>query len=159
MKKLLAIGFLVLGFIFLNNTNAQAQTGLDLGAGLAYGSEVDAIGLQVGAVYNFTQEVSGAADFTYYFPDNYDFYAFNVNVHYAFFSEANTKVYGLAGFNYATQEFDLGSLGSASNSEAGLNLGGGAEFGLAFAKLFGEIKYVVSDYDQLALAAGLRFGL
>lgn len=157
MKKLLSIAGLVLGFIFFSNTNALAQNEFKVGAGLAYGSEVEAIGIQAGAVYDFTEEFSAAADFIVFFPDNYDWWELNVNGHYRFLSQDNVTVYGLAGLNYATLSIDLGQFGSASDSELGLNLGGGAEFGLDFAKLYTELKYVVGNADQLGISAGLRF--
>lgn len=159
MKKLLSITGLVLGIIFFSNTGALAQNEFKVGGGLAYGSEVEAIGIQVGAVYDFTEEISGAADFIIYFPDGYDWWELNVNGHYRFFSEDNISVYGLAGLNYATLSVDFGQFGSASDSELGLNLGGGAEFGLDFAKLYTELKYVVGNADQLGISAGLRFAI
>jgi len=79
-------------------------------------------------------------------------------VHYALFSQANAKVYSLTGLNYISQEISGGG-SSISASETGLNLGGGAEFGLGFATLYTELKYAISDWDQLDLSAGLRFGL
>lgn len=159
MKKLLSITGLVLGIIFFTNTSVLAQNDFKLGAGLAYGSEVEAIGIQAGAVYDFTEEISGAADFIVFFPDNYDWWELNVNGHYRFLAEDNVMVYGLAGLNYATLSVDVPGGGSFSDSELGLNLGGGAEFGLDFANLYTELKYVVGNADQLAISAGLRFAL
>lgn len=155
MKKLVSIAGLVLGIVFLVNNSAIAQNDFTLGGGLAYGSEVEAIGIQAGATYAFTEEISGAADFIIFFPDNYDWWEFNVNVHYRFFSEDNVSVYGLAGLNFVTVDFDQ----FGSDSELGLNLGGGAEFGLEFAKLYTELKYTLSNFDQLGLSAGLRFAI
>ncbi len=126
-------------------------------------TEIEAIGVQVNGVYGFTDEIRGAADFTFFFPDqpsggDYTFWTLNANVHYLFMSEENTNVYGLGGLNYASQEVSGGGF-STSSSEVGLNLGGGAEFGVDFGDIFVEAKYVISDFDQLVLGAGLRFGL
>jgi opacity protein-like surface antigen len=156
MKRTIKLALLLFGLIFAYNTSAQAQD-IKAGGGLAYGSEVEAIGIQVSGVYDITEEVSGAADFIIFFPDNYDWWELNLNAHYGFYAEDNVRVYGLAGLNYATVEVDLGQFGSSSNSELGLNLGGGAEFGLDFANLYTELKYVLGDADQLAISAGLRF--
>lgn len=159
MKKLLSISGLVLVIILFSNTDAFAQNEFKVGAGLAYGSEVESIGIQAGAVYDFTEEISGAADFIIFFPENYDWWELNVNGHYRFLSEDNISVYGLAGLNYATLSVDLGQFGSASDSELGLNIGGGAEFGLDFANLYTELKYVLGNADQFGISAGLRFAI
>lgn len=163
MKKILAIGCLFVG-TFLFNNNAVAQS---VGAGLAYGTEVEAIGIQANGVYGFTDEIRGAADLTFFFPEqpdngDYSFWSLNANVHYLFMAEGTTNVYGLGGLNYTTVESSVSSqFGSfsASASEVGLNLGGGAEFGVGFGNLFVEAKYIISDIDQLVLGAGVRFGL
>lgn len=161
MKKLLLTSGVLFGLLLAFNTSSFAQETSDIkiGGGLVYGTEVEAIGIQAGAKYDITSEISGAADFSIYFPDNYDWWEFNVNGHYHFLSEEGKNVYGLAGLNYSKLSVDLGQFGKATDSEIGLNLGGGAEFGLDFADLYTEIKYVVSDADQLVLTAGLRFSL
>lgn len=157
MKKLFGIVTLVIGITFALNTGAMAQNEFSAGGGLAYGTEVEAIGIQGGATYSFTEEIRGAADIIIYFPDNYDWWELNVNGHYNFFSEDGVSVYALAGLNYATLSVDLGQFGDASDSELGLNLGGGAEFGVEFANVYAELKYVLGNADQLGLSAGLRF--
>jgi opacity protein-like surface antigen len=156
MKRTIKLALVLFGLFFAYSTSVQAQD-FKAGGGLAFGSEVEAIGIQVSGVYDITEEVSGAADFTIFFPENYDWWELNLNAHYGFYSEDNVRVYGLAGLNYATLEVDLGQFGSSSNSELGLNLGGGAEFGMDFAKIYTELKYVLGNADQLGIAAGLRF--
>lgn len=163
MKKLLSITVLVLGLICFSNTTALAQDDFKLGAGLAYGLEIEAIGIQVGGVYSFADELRGAADVTIFFPDSpnggdYSFWEINANVHYLFMNENGTAVYGLGGLNYATQKISGGGF-EVSDSEVGLNLGGGAEFDVDFASIYVEAKYAISNYDQFGLAGGLRFNL
>lgn len=156
MKKLLTYGCLILGIVFFSNSNALAQAEtFKAGGGLAFGSEVEAIGIQAGAVYGFNEEISGSADFIIFFPDNYDWWEFNLNAHYNFMAEDGVRVYGLAGLNSTTLDSEF----TNSNTEIGLNIGGGAEYGLDFANLYGEVKYVLGDADQLGLSAGLRFYL
>lgn len=162
MKKIILTSFVLFGLILTLNTTSYAQESSDvkIGGGIIYGLEVEAIGVQAGAKYAFTPDISGAADFAIYFPDNYDWWELNANGHYHFFAEEGTKVYGLAGLNYSTWSFDIGSgMGSVSNSEVGLNLGGGAEFGVDFADIYTELKYILGSADQLAISAGLRFGI
>jgi outer membrane protein X len=163
MKKLITYGCLILGIIFFSNSNALAQSDLNIGGGLAYGTEIEAIGVQAGAVLGFNENLRGAGDIAIYFPDSpsgvdNSFWAINANVHYLFMAEEATTVYGLGGLNYATSKTS-GSGMSFSNSEAGLNLGGGAEFGVGFGAIYLEAKYVVSDFDQLVLGGGVRFAL
>lgn len=155
MKRLVYLTIFILGLTLIYNTDTQAQD-FKAGGGLAFGSEVEAIGIQATGVYNINEEFNGAADFIIFFPDNYDWWELNINGHYKFHSQDNVQVYGLAGLNFASWEVDTG-VGSISDSEAGLNLGGGAEMGLDFANLYGEIKYILSDADQLVISAGLRF--
>ncbi len=165
MKKLILTSCVLFGMMFMFNSNSYAQESSDIlvGGGLIYGTEVEAIGIQAGGKYAFTPEISGAADFAIYFPDNYDWWELNANVHYNFLAEDGMKVYGLGGLNYATLSvsYDLGEWGSGStsNSEVGLNLGGGAEFDVDFANVYTELKYVLGNADQLALSAGLRFSI
>lgn len=170
MKKLLTVGLLVIGLTFLSNTNLYAQDtagDISLGGGLAYGTEIESIGIQAGGVYRINEEFRGALDLIYYFPNDsfgYDFtwFEINANGHYLFLNEEDMLVYGLAGLNIATLKFDYPDNqffggGSVSDSEIGLNIGAGIEYDLDFAFLYGELKYALSSADQLVLSAGLRF--
>lgn len=164
MKKLITYSSLILGMLFFNNSNALAQSNdFKAGGGLVYGTEIEAIGIQVGGVYSFEENIRGAGDIAIYFPDSpsgvdNSFWAINANVHYLLMAEESTIVYGLGGLNYATSKASGNGM-SISNSEAGLNLGGGAEFGVGFGSIYLEAKYVVSDFDQLVLGGGVRFAL
>lgn len=161
MKKLITLGSLFLGIVFFAHSQALAQENMfSLGPGITYGTEIEAIGIQGSAVYGFTEQVRGAADLTIFFPDDsngadHSFWTINANVHYLLLAENGTNIYGLGGLNYATQEFSNGV--SVSDSEAGLNLGGGAEVGMEFGAIYLEAKYIISDFDQLVLAGGVRF--
>lgn len=162
MKRIILSTFILFGLIFFTNINVHAQDA-KLGAGLAYGTEIEAIGIEAGGVLGFNDSFRGAADVKIFFPDSpsgvdNSFWELNANAHYIFLSEANATVYALGGLNYATQEVSGGGV-SISSSEVGLNLGGGAEFGIGFGTIYAELKYAISDFDQLDLSAGLRFGL
>lgn len=160
MRSFTKLSVLLTALLLITFSDGFAQSGdFKVGGGLTYGSEVEAIGLQANGTYAFTEDIVGAADLTLFFPQNYDWWALNINAHYNFLAEEGMSVYGLGGLNYATMKVDLGQFGSASNSEAGLNLGGGAEFDVEFANLYAELKYVLGNADQLVLGAGLRFGI
>lgn len=163
MKKLLFTVCILLGLIFLSSTDLYAQDGFQLEAGAAYGLEAEAVGFQVGALYGFTQNIRGDANLTYFFPDSPDgvdnsLYEVNINGHYLFVDKEATAVYALAGLNLIRQEVSGGGY-SVSGSETGLNIGGGAEFGVGFGGIYVEGKYALSSYDQFSLAAGVRFSL
>lgn len=166
MKKLLTVGLLVIGLTFLSNTNlfAQDEAGdILLGGGLAYGTEVESLGIQLGGNYRIDEQFRGAVDLIYYFPNEDDFggdftwFEINANGHYIFTEEDALLAYGLAGLNFASFSYDLGQFGKVSDTEVGLNIGAGIEYNLDFAFLYGELKYALSSADQLVLSAGLRF--
>ncbi|TYP95148.1 Outer membrane protein beta-barrel domain-containing protein [Fodinibius salinus] len=157
MKKLLTVSLLIVGIGLFFNNNAQAQD-FKVGLGATYGTQIEAIGIQGGAVAGFSDQFRGAVDFKFFFPDNTDFWELNANLHYLFVSKASTSVYALAGLNYAKQSVS-NQFVTVSNSEIGLNLGAGAEFGIGVGSFFTEAKYAVSNFDQFDISAGLRFGL
>lgn len=163
MKRLIILGCLILGAILFCSSITNAQSAFKVGVGLVYGTDIEAVGVQPGVVYTFNEEFRGAGDVVIYFPDSpsgidNSFWTVNANMHYLLISEEASFVYALGGINYATQKTSNGNI-DFSNSEAGLNLGGGAEFGVEFGSIYLEGKYVLSDYDQLVLAGGVRFYL
>ncbi|MDZ7693888.1 MAG: outer membrane beta-barrel protein [Balneolaceae bacterium] len=180
MKKLLVSGILLFGMVLLNNSNAFAQNDLKLGGGLVFGSGVfdfdeldNDLGIKVDGVYSFNEEFRGNADLVFFFPKsegNVDvsLFSINLNGNYIFLSEEELTAYGLAGINIAIIKVDTEQSfggqtfgGSNSESELGLNLGAGVEYGLDFADLFGELKFagLGGDADQLVIGAGLRFAI
>lgn len=62
-------------------------------------------------------------------------------------------MYGLAGLNITTVS---PAFTDDSETEAGINVGIGTEYYLDFLSIYGELKYVLSDFDQLVLGAGAR---
>jgi hypothetical protein len=87
-----------------------------------------------------------------------NFFGFNINGHYIFYSEDKLMAYGLAGINILRSKVEAGGF-SASNSETGLNLGAGVEFAQDFGNIFGELKLagLGGDADQLVIGGGVRF--
>ena len=76
---------------------------------------------------------------------------FRLNADYHFMIKAgdNGRFYPLAGLQFAFTSKDV---------EFGINGGGGANFMLTEKiAAFGEIKYVVSDWDGLAITVGVYF--
>ncbi len=148
-------------FLFCGSKVAHSQDfGITFGAG--YGSEIESIGIQAGALYSFTESIRAAVDFVYFLPkDNggvdLTWTEINANAHYLIVNDESMKFYGLAGLNYAmlTAEF-MGF--SSSASEVGLNIGAGFEYMLGpTMSIYAETKYVLGDADQFGGFGGIRF--
>ena len=142
-----------------------------IGGGLAYGSEIERLGIQLSYFYFMTAAIALGGDLTFFFPQKDSFFdttvtqnfiTLNVMMHYVVFTTIIFRAYVLAGLNYALfRDKVKNSVGSEtfSSSELGLNLGGGIENALSAGLLFLELKYIVSAFDQLVLAVGYRHKL
>ncbi|WP_461532233.1 outer membrane beta-barrel protein [Sinomicrobium sp.] len=149
---------------------AVAQNDTRIGGKLMYGSEIENIGIGVTAEFPVLEKLVIAPDLGFYFPKKeggYKLNAFEINgnVNYYFVQEENIGFYGIAGLNYAhlKAKYDgpsgFGGDGDG-NGELGFNLGAGANFNVGKNFLpFAEIKYVLGDFDQLVIAAGVKFNL
>lgn|SRR5690606_38889673 len=109
----------------------EAQT--TLGPTVAYHDDVDfgigiALGLPMDALH---ENVEFLGDFVFFFPevDGFDFWEINGNLTMDFpVEDASVLPFALAGLNIARASFDAGAGISGSNTEVGLNLGGGIKF-------------------------------
>lgn len=137
-----------------------------LGAGFVYGTEIEEFGVQVNGYYGLDQVLQGlrvGAEFAYYFAeDPVTFWTIDVNGQYRFSKPGPFGFYAIGGLDIAqvSIDLDLGPLGDASGSdtEIGLNVGLGVEYAVApNIEVFGELKYVLSSYDQAVFAVGGRF--
>ena len=164
MKKLLSTTLLMFSLLMLSHSVSYAQEhGTKLGVGVLYGSEVETAGIQGNATFRVSPKVAIAPDISIYFPDDDDtpgyidsFWALNLNGHFMLDTDPDYHIYALGGLNVSTIEYE-GT--DDSESELGLNLGLGSEYHLNNFSLFGELKYVVSDFDQVVLGVGARFPL
>lgn len=141
-------------------TAYQANAQLSVGAGLAYGLDIEELGLQVRGVYDINETWRGEADFIYYFIDGDGLSAWelNLNGNYVFNRTETLTLYALAGINIFGITVDLGPFGDETATETGLNIGAGAQYAVSSAlDIFGELKYSLSDADQLLIAAGILF--
>ncbi|MBO6586249.1 MAG: outer membrane beta-barrel protein [Gracilimonas sp.] len=169
-KTTLLIFTAVLTFATFQTTQAQ----ITVGGALMYGDEVEQIGLRADGSYMINDDIDINANIGFYLPDNTDlgggneftatYWEVNVNGHYSLYSdeESGFSAHALAGINILginTSFSGPNVSGSDSDSELGLNIGGGASYPLSFGKLFGELKYVIGDADQVNIAAGLRIPL
>ncbi|MDV3307454.1 MAG: porin family protein [Cyclobacteriaceae bacterium] len=163
MKKVLFTALLATAI----SVTASAQT--RIGGLLGFGSEIESLAL--GAVGEFMiQDNMGISPQVVFFfgKKEGDFkeslWEINGNFNYYFLQE-NVDLYGLLGLNIASYKvkYDGPSLpgfsASASDTEIGLNLGLGANFPVSNDSIlpFAELKYVISDFDQLCIYAGVKF--
>ena len=146
--------------------------GLVFGSGVGFGSLDNDLGVRVDGYYAFTPVIRAGGDFTFYFPKSEGdvdatVWELNFNGQYVFLDDDGLIVYALGGLNITGLSIDTPSVtvggqtfgGSSSETEIGLNLGGGLEYNLDFADLFAELKLggLGGDADQFVLGAGLRF--
>lgn len=179
MKRIINTGLLIIGLLFAFNTSGFAQTDeIEIGGGLVLStgalddfvsnSSVDnTFGLKIDGTYAFDEQWRAAADFTFYFPEEEGavkatVWELNFNAHYLIAREDELKIYGLGGLNITNVDIDIdGTTNDLSEAEFGLNLGGGLQYPVDFADVFGELKFagVGGDADQLVFTAGLRFDI
>ncbi len=164
MKKLITTSFLALALCFTFQTAAIAQHETKIGVGLAYDGEVETAGIQLNATFRVSPRLGIAPSATFYFADEeeapfFDSYlSFNLDGHYMIALDPQYHVYLLGGLNVLAVSLndDLGGEDD-SETELGLNLGLGGEYHLDNFSIFSDLKYVISDFDRIVLAVGLRF--
>jgi len=176
MKKLiLAIPLLIL----LNCSFGQKSGvgGFNLGAGLAFGSEIKNIGFNVLASYDLTKNFRIAPNVTYFLPlhrqtDSSSIKTklceLNIDGHYLFtIKENKLDIYPVAGINMAFLTYS-GTINDTSHTENpsfdfkntdtefGVNFGMGGNYHFTgHLGAFLELKYAVSAFNQFVIKAGL----
>ncbi len=166
--------------LFVAISSTSVAQGWKVGGGLTLGtavgvdddfSEKMGFGLNVRGDYTFNEKFSVAPGFTLFFPggpDEVDISAWQINgdAHYSFLEEDAFSLYAIGGLNYSKRKWDynqsyededyaFSASGSVSDSEIGLNLGAGINFGSMF---YGELKYDTA-FEQLGISVGVLFSL
>lgn len=162
MNRILIV--LLCVFMSAGAVRASADSDIQVGGGLAYGTHIEELGLSAHGVFALNEKVSVAGDFRYFFaPEGISFTAFNANGQYVVLEGSSLEVFLLGGLNYATMsiDFDFGPFGSSSTSsgEIGLNIGGGIDLYVGEVVVRPEVKYVISEFDGLEIGACVLFGL
>lgn len=165
MKKLIGLS---LGIFLAIGISSSATAQIQVGGGLGFATEIEQLGFQVGGTYVINEEIRVAADIIYYLPGDQgqgivdvNWFEFNANGHYLFQDDEDLALYGLGGLNVTRVSIDFPENnffggGSVSDSEVGLNVGAGLEYGVGFGNLYAEAKYVLSSADHLAITGGVR---
>lgn len=170
MKKLNII--MLISFFYISNSySVIAQTVTKIGGILAYGTEIENIGIGANAEFPVIEKLAISPSFIYYLPKDesglkINWFEVNANANYYFLDEENIDVYGIAGLNYSSVkvEYDDNSIFGnnffASDGRFGLNLGGGTNFNIGSnITPFAELKYVLIDEGQLVIAGGIKFNI
>lgn len=142
------------------STTASGQVDILAGLGLSYGTAPKAVGLHIKGDVDFTEPWGASMKFTTYFKSDFNYWELNFDGHYFFDMSEELMLYPLAGLNISHYGVNVGvpglfGIGSVGGTKVGLNLGGGARYNVANQIwLFGEIKYIVSNFDGLVISAG-----
>lgn len=166
-KNLLLGAILSLGLF----TVSQAQ--ISVGGGLAYGLDIEEIGIQASGTYVLNEDMRLGADIIYWLTPSESFmgasmnttmFEINANYNYIFYNENDLMFYALGtlGIHYAKVSFDgpgsdyPGGSISGSDTDLGLGIGAGMEYNLGSVKLYAEPRLFLSGFEQFSLAAGVR---
>lgn len=139
-----------------------AQSQIYLGPEVAWNDDAD-FGIGAGVEFDLPSLYPGIAfhgDFIYYFPDGFDFLEFNANLTYDFpLEESSVVPFALAGLNIGRVSIDSESPGidGASETEVGLNLGGGIKFNAGSFQPRVAARFVVAGYESFTIFALLPF--
>ncbi len=154
MRKISVPLALLAGLAFATGS-AEAQ--ITLGPTLAFHDDADfGIGATVGVPLPSLAPAMGLmADFMYYFPDGFDYWELNGNLTYDFPLEGSSVVpFALAGLNIGHY-----SVSEASDTEMGLNIGGGIAFELGTFRPNVGLKFELGNEEAFVLFGTLPFEL
>lgn len=160
---LLAIGFAMISMPLFAQWNA--------GGGIAFGSEIERIGFTAKATYDINEQWEASGGFTYFIPRDFGTFDWTVwtidaDAHYLKNMSDKFTLYGLAGLNFTNWSIGYVDIGGGfgfpggGGTNLGVNVGGGSYLNFNDKmKGFAELKYVIGNFDQLVLNAGVLFGL
>ena len=156
MKKLFVAACFCL--FLLSPSALQAQIGV--GGQLSFADDVDAgIGARGTYALQTTVPLEAIASFDYFFPgEGLTYWEFNSNLVYLVKLQNSPVVpYAGAGLNIAHASVSVDILGtetSASDTQVGVNLLGGAKFDLGPVTPFGELRFELNGGEQFVISAG-----
>ncbi|MCG8468557.1 MAG: hypothetical protein MJB57_10175 [Gemmatimonadetes bacterium] len=153
-RNLLFATLLVVGFGLATSSPASAQT--LFGAEAVFGSDTDAgLGVRIDLPLGTTAPLSFQGGFNFFFPDVGDYWEVNGNIWYEIPTSGggNVAPYVGGGLNIGRA-----SVSGFSDTEAGLNLGGGAKFIFANTIPFVEARFVIGGAEQFVFGGGVLFG-
>jgi|GEM_PF-2903610 len=154
MRRILALAALAFTLMLAaSSLHAQAQFGI----ALPFKTEGSDIGLEgrVDIPIGSVRGLSITPNVSFFFVEFGTFFTIDGNVHYTVVPSSGKGNNGL----YVLGGLDLGvaSYGGVTNNEIGLNLGGGYKGDIGAVDLFGELKFVVGNFDTIVLTGGIYF--
>ncbi len=151
---------------------------LKSGGGLLYGTEISQPGFYLKGIYSLSENIDGALGINIFFPNKegeggfeskISLWSLNFDAHYRAHQSGSITFYPLGGINITIYSFEIevpnffggGTfLSSGSDTSVGLNLGGGLEYAInEKIQASSEIKYVLGQFDQLVISAGILFNI
>lgn len=155
MNRLLSTLTLATVALILTASQGRAQDKAMWGLGLCYGSDTEVgldgrLFLPVGSIRNFA--ITPNLDI--FFVDGGTFFTVDGNINYTFLPFSRSGgLYGIGGLDIGFAKPKNGN----SQTELGINLGGGVRGSAGPVDLFGELKFVLGDFDQVVLYGGVYF--
>lgn len=159
----LAFSTLALAALVAAPSSAEAQ--VRFGGTVAYHLDLEALG--VGAVVKaplpaLHENVGIMGDFTWYFPDGFDYFEVNGNLTYDFLMEdSSITPFALGGLVIARTSFDseevFGVDIGGSSTDVGLNLGGGIAFEGSLSPMVGA-KLEIQDGSGFVIFGSVLLG-
>lgn len=154
MKTSLFLTALFAAVFVLGPSSAQAQTALGVSAQYGLDYEEFQLGAEFHVPFRPVEGLSFVPNFEYYVQDEPTLFSVNADVHYAFgqYTRTFTPYVGL-GLAITRRSFN-----ERDNTEAGLNILGGANFRTGGnAVPFFQFEYRAGDFEDVSLGGGLRF--
>jgi len=141
----------------------QAQAVSVAGGLLAYHTDLEAVG--VGAYFSVPlssvhENLSLKPDFTFYFPDVGNYWELNGDAVWRFELADNPSLipFALGGISIAHASVDVGTT-TVSDTDVGINLGGGIIFPLGTVRPVLGAKFEIQDDTGFVILGGLGFPL
>lgn len=170
MKKIASNTFILL---VLLTAGSPLQAQLEVGAAGTFGSEIGQPGGEARVTYGFDENWAAAASFSIFCPEGDELSTYlcilMLNALYNIpVGDGEGSIYPLAGASASIieekYEYEDNTPGgesySFSNSETklGVNVGVGGKYPINDRfTAFGEVKYILSDYDQAVLSLGVNY--
>jgi hypothetical protein len=162
MKKIFCLSVVMLFLAVSFESNAQVRAG----AGFLFGTLTDDFGINLNGEYLFSDRWSAETHVSIFFVEdisdpligdlNQGLWMIDFDAHYHFLGGKGGP-YALAGLNLSTGRVEFAGE-STSDTDVGLNIGGGYIADLGGRVMpFADVRYIISNADQLVIRAGAKY--
>ncbi len=147
-------------FFLMAFSSVKAQ--LSIGPGVSFPLDLGELGILARGHYQINDTWGAQGTFTYYLDgiEGITFWSFDADATYNFSQSDAATLYALAGLALFAAGVDLGPFGSASATDFGFSVGGGARFsaGDSFTP-FGEVRLRIAGGTDVVLTGGILFNI